>query len=149
MPFSVIVISFIKEVAMIISRALTFLTAFIETLDETIRLHKPDSGLSRIQKGWLTFCIMGILITNSVCQAKFERASLGRYSSAALSWMFRHSGIPWELLLAMSVKVILRRFGITKGILVIDDTGKKRSKNTVKISFVHKFKDKDGGFIMG
>ncbi|MFQ5821983.1 MAG: transposase [Candidatus Heimdallarchaeota archaeon] len=96
------------------------------------------------------FCIMAILITNSVCWAKFERASLEKYSVAALSWMFRHSKIPWDLLLCMSVRAILHRFEITEGILVIDDSDKKRSKKTNKIDKVHKLKDKiSGGFMMG
>jgi hypothetical protein len=36
------------------------------------------------------------LVTNSVCWARFARASLGTYALAALSWMFRHAKIPWE-----------------------------------------------------
>lgn len=135
---------------MIIGKALPFVVEFIEALDEAIKKHNPSSGLSRIQKGWLSFCIMAILITNSVCWAKFERASLEKYSVAALSWMFCHSKIPWNLLLCMSVKIILCRFGITEGVLVIDDSDKKRSKNAEKIDKVHKLKDKiSGGFIMG
>ena len=92
--------------------------------------------LSGIQKGWLSFCIMAVLITNSVCRAKFERASLGKHSPAALSWMFRNSKIPWEILLHKSASVILRRFGITEGSLVIDDSGKKRSKKTLNVAGV-------------
>ncbi len=134
---------------MIIGKTLPFVSAFIESLDEAIKENMPNSGLSRIQKGWLSFCIMAILVTNSVCWAKFERAGFGKYSLAALSWMFRQSKIPWEILLYKSVRVILRRFGITEGSLVIDDSEKKRSKKTAKIDFVHKLKDKDGGFIMG
>lgn len=135
---------------MLIDKPLDFITEFIDALNEAIKEYKPASELSRIQKGWLAFCIMGILITNSVCWAQSERAGLGQYSKAALSWMFRHSKIPWQLLLRMSVIVILRRYGITKGILVIDDTDKKRSKSTKKIAHVHKLKDKlSGGFVMG
>lgn len=138
-----------KGEPVIIGKTLPFVSAFIEFLDEGIKEHRPDSGLSRIQKGWLSFCIMAVLITNSVCWAKFERASFGKYSLAALSWMFRHSKIPWEILLQISVRIILLRFGITEGTLVIDDSEKKRSKKTKKIDFVHKLRDKDGGFIMG
>jgi len=135
---------------MFIVKPLPFVTTFIDALNEAIEESKPGWGLSRIQKAWLSFCILAVLVTNSVCWAKFERASLGRYPLAALSWVFRHSKIPWNLLLEMSVRVILRRYGITQGCLVVDDTDKKRSKVTRKIAYVHKLKDKaSGGFIQG
>ena len=48
------------------------------------------------------------------------------------------------------MKVVLRRYGITKGSLEIDDTDNKRSKSTKAIAWVHKIKDKaSGGYIMG
>ena len=135
---------------MFIVKPLPFVTTFIDDLDEAIEESKPGWGLSGIQKAWLSFCILAILVTNSVCWAKFERASLGRYSLAALSWIFCHSKIPWDLILQMSVRVILRRYRITQGCLDVDDTDKKRSKVTQKIAYVHKLKDKaSGGFIQG
>ena len=135
---------------MFIVKPLPFVTTFIDALNEALQESTPGWGLSRSQKAWLSFCILAILVTNSVCWAKFERASLGRYSLAALSWMFRYSKIPWERILPMSVRVILRRYGITQGCLDIDDTDKKRSKVTRKIAYVHKLKDKtSGGYIQG
>ena len=135
---------------MFIVKPLPFVTTFIDDLNEAIEESRPGWGLSGIQKAWLSFCILAVLVTNSVCWAKFERASLGRYSLAALSWMFCHSKIPWDLILQMSVRVILRQYGITQGCLVVDDTDKKRSKVTQKIAYVHKLKDKaSGGFIQG
>jgi len=50
---------------------------------------------------------MSIIISNSVCWSRFKKAGIGRYSIAALSWMFRNSKIPWDLLLQISVAVIL------------------------------------------
>jgi hypothetical protein len=89
-------------------------------------------------------------MTNTVCWKKFERASIGKYSLAAISWIFRRSTIPWDHLLVMSTIIILRRYGITYGCLGIDDTDKKRSKSTKRISYVHKIKDKgSGGYVMG
>lgn len=126
---------------MLIGKPLPFINEFITVLNETIGTHKPGCGLSSLQRYWLSFCMMAIFITNSVCWAKFERAGLGQYSLSALSWMFRHSKIPWELLLAASVRVILSRYGITKGCLVIDDTDKKRSKSAKKIPGLHKLRD--------
>jgi len=82
--------------------------------------------------------------------AQFEKAGLGKYSQAALSWMFRHSKIPWEMLLEMSVRAVLRKFGITEGVLVIDDTDKRRCKITKRIFKAHKVKDKkSGGYMNG
>ncbi|MEZ4524461.1 MAG: transposase [Desulfobacterales bacterium] len=93
---------------------------------------------------------MAVFITNSVWWTKFERAGVGQHSAAALSWMFRNSKIPWEFLPAAGVRFILNRFGITEGSPGIDDTGRKRSKKTKKISRVHKLKDRvSGGFVMG
>jgi hypothetical protein len=135
----------------LISQPLPFVKAFVEAIDEAIRAHHPFSpGLSTIQRSWLGLCLMGILVTNSVCWARFERASLGRYSLAALSWMFRHAKLPWALLLQKSVQVVLRSHGITWGSLVVDDADKERSKSTHRLAHVHKLKDKaSGGFLMG
>jgi hypothetical protein len=136
---------------MLISEPLAFVKEFINALDAALKAHQPlGPGLSFTQRHWLGFCLMAILITNSVCWARFERASLGRYSLAALSWMFRHAKIPWERLLELSVRVILRRYGISEGCLCLDDADKKRSKVTTTIAHVHKLKDKaSGGFIRG
>lgn len=135
---------------MFFSQAAPFVTAFIDKLNTAIEAHKPGHQLSAIQKRWLSCCIMGILLTNSVCWARFERASLGRYSMSALCWMFRRAKIPWDLLLLRSVEIILKLYGITEGSLLIDDTDKKRSKSTRRIAHVHKMKDKpSGGFVSG
>ena len=135
---------------MIFAQAEPFITSFVESLDKPIREKKTGYGLTIIQKGWISFCIMAIIATNSVCWARFERYGLKRYSLAALSWMLHHSLIPWEFILSMSVLLILRRYGIKEGILVLDDTDRKRSKSTRKIAHVHKIKDKGtGGFCMG
>jgi hypothetical protein len=88
----------------------------VEDINAAIQEHNPLSpGLSAIQRGWLSFCLMAIRLTNTICWARFERAGLGRYSQGALSWMFRHAKLPWEKLFQMSVAVILRRQGIKGG----------------------------------
>jgi hypothetical protein len=135
---------------MLIDEPLPFVKDFINQLDESISGAQPRHRLSLTQRAWLAFCLMGILITNSICWAKFERASLGSYSRAALSWMFKHANIPWEKLLAASVKLILEKYRITEGILVVDDSDKKRSKSAKKIYQIHKLFDKtSGGYING
>lgn len=135
---------------MFYEKPLPFIKNYLDTLDDVIGKYKSGARLTRIQKGWLGFCIMGILLTNSVCWARFERSGMGHYSQAAISWMFRRSKIPWKLIFTMSVRIILITFGITEGILVTDDTGKQRSKSVKKIPRVHKIKDKStGGYFMG
>ena len=107
---------------MLIGKPAPFVSAFVAAVDEAIRAHQPSCGMSAMQRAWLAFCVTAVLVTNSICWARFERASLGTYSLAALSWMFRHSKIPWDQLLVASVRVILRHHGLTSGSLVIDDT---------------------------
>ena len=119
-----------------------FITEFVDNLDDAISQGESQKKLSTTQKYWLAFCLMGILATKSVCWAKFERASFGRYGSAALSWVFHHAPISWSILLRYSVSLILDHYGLTQGSLVIDDSDNKRSKNTKKIWHVHKLNSK-------
>ena len=108
------------------------------------------AGLSMKQRVWLSFCIMGIMMTNSVCWSRFSQSGIGRYKKAALSWMFRHSKIPWEKLLESSVRAILIAHDVHQGVLAFDDSEKQRSKTTKRIAQVHKVKDKEsGGYFQG
>jgi hypothetical protein len=81
-------------IAMLLETPAPFVSAFVEAIDETLRQHSPSHGMSTMQRAWLAFCVTAVLVTNSICWARFARASLGTYSLAALSWMFRHSKIP-------------------------------------------------------
>ena len=135
---------------MIIGKPAPFVSAFVAAVDEAIRVHQPSRGMSAMQRTWLAFCVTAVLVTNSICWARFARASLGTYSLAALSWMFRHSKIPWDQLLVASVRVILRYHGITSGSLVIDDTDNQRSKSAKALAHLYKLRDKEsGGYIWG
>ncbi len=135
---------------MFIGQTLPFVTAYVEELDSALRRIDPDAGMSRLQKSWVSFCLLAIVVTNSICWKRFERASLGRCSHASLSWMFRQSHAFWQFVLRASVCVILERYGITEGVLVVDDSDKKRSKGTQRIYKAHKLKDKSsGGFVRG
>jgi hypothetical protein len=138
------------EIAMVIGKPAPFVSAFVDAVDEAIREQNPSDGMSTMQRAWLAFCVTAVLITNSICWARFARASLGTYALAALSWMFRHSKIPWELLLVASVRVILRQYGITSGSLVIDDTDNQRSKSAKTLAHLYTLRDKEsGGYIWG
>lgn len=128
---------------MIMGSPLPFVEQYVEQVSASLESHQPKAGLNPGQKAWLSFCLMGIIVTESVCWRKFMRAGLGRYSEALLSWYFR-GPMAWDLLLAVSVRLLLESFGTWEGVLVLDDTGKRRSKVTRRIPYVHYFKDKQG-----
>jgi hypothetical protein len=133
---------------MIIGKPAPFVCAFVDAVDDAIRQQSPSQGMSAMQRTWLAFCVTAVLVTNSICWARFERASLGTYALAALSWMFRHSKLPWNALLVASVRVLLHHSGITSGSLVIDDTDNQRSAHTR--AHLYKLRDKEsGGYIGG
>src|SRR5216683_5347504 len=135
---------------MIIGKPAPFVSAFVEAVDDAIREHHPSHTMSATQRAWLAFCVTAVLVTNSICWARFERASLGTYSLAALSWMFRHSKMPWDHLLVASVRVILRHHGLTSGSLVIDDTDNQRAKAAKALAHLYTLRDKEsGGSIWG
>jgi hypothetical protein len=135
---------------MFIGTTLPFVKTYVAEVDAALRRIKPDAGLTRLQGEWLGFCLVAILVTNSVCWKRFERASLGQRTASALSWMFRHTLHFWPFLLQASIRVILAKYGITEGVLVVDDSDKKRAKQTTRIYKAHTMKDKKtGGFING
>jgi len=135
---------------MYINEPTPFIKEYVEELDKSLRKIGSGAGLSTLQKKWLAFCLLAIVVTNSVCWARFERASLGNYSMAALCWMFRKAKINWGLILHASIKVILWRYGIITGVLTLDDSEKRRAKITKRIHRAHKLKDKKtGGYING
>lgn len=135
---------------MFINAVLPFINDYVGTLNEALEKLAPGSILSSKQRKWLGFCLTGMSVTNSICWAQFERASLGQYAVAALSWMQRHSKIPWPLLWQASIKATVQKYGITEGILVSDDSEKKRAKITKRIFGAHKMKEhKTGGYING
>ena len=138
------------ETAMVLGTPAPFVRAFVDAVDEAIRAQSPSDGMSTMQRAWLAFCVTAVLVTNSICWARFERASLGTYSLAALSWMFRHSKIPWDELLVASVRVILRHYGLNLWSLAIDDTDNKRSKSARTLAHLYKLRDKEsGGYVWG
>ena len=135
---------------MLFTRSLPFISEFVEELNRGIRECAPHRTLSTVQRYWLRFCLMGILLSNQVCWAAFARVGLGGYSQAALSWMFRHSKLLWPVLLQVSIRLILRKYNITEGELVGDDSDHRRAKVTKRIFAAHKiFDKKTGGWFNG
>lgn len=130
--------------------ALPFITNYINALNDGVKKLGNASGLSKTQCVWLRFVLLAMLLTNSLCWARFERFGLGTYSAKALSWLFVRAKIAWEIILCASVCHILSKYGIKRGRLVVDDTDNERSKTTTKIAKVHKIKDKrSGGYFNG
>jgi hypothetical protein len=127
---------------MIVGESLPFIRDYVASINEAIKKQELGQELTRLQCYWLSFVILGILVTNSVCWARLERFGVGKYRLEQLSWMFRRAKILWELLLKASVLHLLSAYKIKSGVLVIDDTDKERSKNTSEIAKVHKIKDK-------
>jgi DDE superfamily endonuclease len=127
---------------------LSFIKSYLNALKNELQNANNNSKITCVQMAWLAFCL--ILLSNSICWAKFTRVTLGGYGRRAISWMFRHSKLPWDNLLADSVMAILKKYDIHKGILVIDDKDISRSKNAKKIFKLHKYKDKKtNGYLLG
>ena len=140
----------LERIDMIIQEPAQFINEFIESINDLIRTKNPGNALSRKQRAFLAFCIMGILITNKICWTTYQKTFIGKVTVGSLSWMFRCSKIPWSYLLGYSVTVIIKRYNITNGVLCVDESDKKRSKVTKKIPFVHKLMEKaTGGFYFG
>lgn len=84
---------------MIMGEGLPFIKDYVSSINEAIKQQSPEKSLTRIQLYWLSFVILGLLVTNSLCWKRFEKFSVGRYSTAGLSWMFCKARIAWELIL--------------------------------------------------
>ena len=135
---------------MIIGEGLPFIHDYVESLNEALKAHSPQDELTRIQRYWLSFVILGLLVTNTLCWARFERFSGGSYATAAICWMFKKAKVAWDMLLLASVTKIIERYNLKSGMLVIDDTDSARSRNTTRIAKVHKIRDKKrSGFFSG
>ena len=131
-------------------RSLPVVTDFIEALSESLKTLKPSAELTRKQKLTLTLILVGMLVTETLNWAAFERRSLNHAKAGRLRWLFGSAKIAWESLLQASVRNILSAYGIREGVLGIDDSAKQRSKSTTKIADVHKVKDKaTGGYFNG
>lgn len=127
-----------------------FTRTFVENLNNFLKEFKPEAVMTRIQMIWLSLCLTGILLTNSICWTKFERSFLGKCTVGSLSWMFRHGKIAWNILLIAGVKLVLMHLGISEGCLILDEADRGRSKSTKRIHKTHKQKDKaTGGYVNG
>jgi DDE superfamily endonuclease len=122
-------------------------------LDELTALRSPviagNTELSKIQAHWISVCITAMVCMGMFCFARIQRASAGRFSARAFSWMLHYSKICWDALFEKSVLRLVKLFG-DKGFLIIDDSDRLRAKSTSKLFGIQKLKDKKtGGYANG
>jgi hypothetical protein len=135
---------------MIINDGLPFIKSYVNAINQALKEHNSGREMTTLQCYWLSFVILGLLVTNSLCWSRFERFGLNEYKASAICWMFKRAKIAWELLLYASVLKIIESYSIRYGVLVIDDTDAERSKNTKQIAKVHKIRDKkSAGYFKG
>ena len=131
-------------------QSLPHVTQFVTGLNQTLTTYKPSASLSGCQQRWLCAVLMGIVVTGTLNWAAFERRSLRAFKESRLRWMFSQAKLAWPLLLQASIAGVLRHYGVSEGVLVIDDTDKQRAKRTTKIAGAHTIKDKKtGGYFNG
>jgi hypothetical protein len=119
----------------------TFLAEILMPQNE---IGADNISLSKTQANWISVCITAMVLTGIFCFAKIERASAGKYSARAFSWMLHFSKICWERVFENSVLRLLNIFG-HKGFLIIDDSDRLRAKSTSKLFGIQKLRDKKTG----
>ena len=134
-----------RQVSLVLIRPLSVVTVFLDSLSDSLKSITPSAQLTTIQKTVLTALIMGIVVTETLNWAAFERRSLGKFKSTRLCWIFYSAKIAWHQMLQASVRNILSHYGIAEGVLTIDDSAKRRSKRTTQIEGAHKIRDKPTG----
>src|SRR3990167_9964506 len=131
-----------------LARRVDCVVNYVAALNTSLKKLKTTS-LTKSQCNWLMTVLMGLIVGGRFNWAAFARRSLGA-DECRLRWMFRYAKIAWDSLLRASVANLIAHYGITAGVLALDDSDKMRSRNTSKIAGVHKVKDKKtGGWFKG
>ena len=125
--------------------ALSFITMFVQRLNDQLKTLNAGAELSKTQMLWLGFVISAIIVSNTICWEVFSRMSNKKQKADKLLGMFRRAKIQWDKLLIASTHILLERYQLTEGVLLLDDSDKTRSKNCKKIHAAHKIKDKATG----
>jgi hypothetical protein len=135
---------------MLLCEPISFIAHYINMLNDILSENQPNWKMTNIQKLWLGFVLSCMLLSNSLNWTLFDKMTLGKISINGYCWMFCHGKLLWNNFVIISVKLIIKSYTLTEGILVIDDTDRPRSKRTKNISNVHTMKDKGtGGFLQG
>ncbi len=130
-----------KDDVFMLLKPVDCISAYVAGLNASLKQISTHS-LTKIQSNWLVVMLIGLMVTGCFSWAEFMRSSLGKFDENRLRWMFRYAKIAWDYLLQASVTYIITHYGVTKGVLVLDDSDKVRSRNTSKIPGVHKILDK-------
>ena len=131
---------------MLFTKALPEAVTYASALSEELRTLHPSRAISKKGLDFISFCLTALIVCGIISWERFERSSLGAWTSKALSWMFHKSPmIPWDKLLIASTNMLLKLYRITGGDLVVDDYDRHRSKRTTRIFGVHKIHNKKGG----
>ena len=117
-----------------------FIKNYIATL--SITLAEQGHKISRIQKAQLAMLLSVILLCNRICWSDVELTTMGEMSAKKTWWIYSKSSLPWDALFSASIQMMLKAYGITEGVLAIDETDNPRSKKTPFIAYTHKYFDK-------
>ena len=130
-----------KDDVFMVIKPVDCISDYVTGLNASLKQISTNS-LTKIQSNWLIVMLIGLMVTGCFSWARFMRSSLGKFDENRLRWMFRYAKIAWDYLLQASVTYVIAHYGITKGVLVLDDSDKVRSRNTSKLPGVHKIMDK-------
>ena len=125
--------------------SLYFVVIYVNDLVDQLKLLNSEANLSKTQKIWLSFVLSAIIVSNTICWSVFERMCNGKHKSTKILGMFRRSIICWDQLMISSIKLVITRYDLKEGVLLLDDSDKSRSKNVKKLHAAHKVKDKRTG----
>lgn len=131
-------------------RPIACVVDYVNALNQSLKQLSAESTLTGSQRNWFVTVLLGLLVAGSFNFACFSRRSLGEYKEEGLRWIFHRAIIAWSMILQASISLVLSHYSIKQGVLALDDSDKVRSRNTTKISGVHKVKDKKtGGWFKG
>ena len=67
---------------MVINEGLPYIKEYVNALNQILKQHSPDNKMSKLQCYWLSFVILGLLVTNTLCWSRFERFGLNGYKKS-------------------------------------------------------------------
>jgi hypothetical protein len=86
---------------------LYFISTYVQSLNEQLKLINEGAGLPKTQICWLGFGLSGIIVSNTICWTIFKRISNKKHKSAKLIGMFRRAKLPWDKMVLASIKLVL------------------------------------------
>ena len=125
-----------------------FIKTYVTLLSESLSEH--GHKLTKIQQTNMAIILSVIMIYNRICWKDIETATMGQNTAKSTWWFIYKSGVPFDKLFLASTQMLLKLYGITEGILGVDETDNPRSKKTPFIHKTHKyFEKKSGGYKNG